>query len=885
MLFRYVVRRLLGSLVVMWIIITASFLLVRAVPGNPFAKDRQASDSSMRDQLARYHLDKPILPVYVMPTDEAVAERRALPITWSKDEGPPSEVAIGSLRIMVNPLEWGRTQYVSYLGGLLGGDFGKSFQQERSVGEILFGDAVRFSVLLGCCALVVALLIGIPAGLIAGLRQNRWQDYTAMGGAMIGVSIPNFVLGPLLIIIFALNLRWFHAGGYQGITDLVLPALALGLYFAAYIARLARAGTLEVVRQDYIRTARAKGLPERLVLLRHTLKGAMLPVVSYLGPAFAAMLTGSVVVERVFSLPGVGTYFVNAALSRDYNLVLGTVILYSMLLVALNVVVDVLYTFLDPRVRYDKAANTPPLKIRRTLGIVLGIAVVLGTVGTVPAFWLGAVALLAIALLGFVIMQFGVPLRLACWLGVMTLLGVVFSTTGVPFGGALWIALVPVVWWLLGKVLPAPPEIAGLEKGTSLWRDAGRRLLKNRAAMAGAFVLLVMATVALDAGSLTRYVTHFTYNETHNTGVQIRPPGARSVPTDFTRFLPIADHGFEAVDTNRDGRIDASELSAAVSRLEFARHDSDHNGQLSEAEFNAAPHGVLGMIATHARQDLDGNGSLSLDETLDWTEIFPSRDAATLIRRYDTHGAEGSTEPDGRLSPDEFPGLPEPELHLLGTDANGRDLFTRLVWGGRISLMVGIAATLVSFLIGVTWGAVAGFIGGRLDSVMMRFVDVMYGLPFMFLVILLMSVFGQDLLLIFLALGAVQWLTMSRIVRGQVISLKQREFVLAAESIGVSKLTIIFRHLVPNALGPIIVYSTLLVPAVMLEEAFLSFLGLGVAPPDASWGSLANEGRSSLDTRPWLILWPGIALAITLLSFNFLGDGLRDALDPQMKKD
>jgi oligopeptide transport system permease protein len=202
-------------------------------------------------------------------------------------------------------------------------------------------------------ALLVALLIGIPAGLVAGLKQNRWQDFVAMGAAMFGVSVPSFVLGPLLILVFALGLGWFRTGGWESWSDSVLPSVALGVYYAAYIARLTRSGMLEIIRQDYIRTARAKGLVERVVVMRHALKGALLPVVSFLGPAFAGMLTGSVVIEEVFALPGIGSHFVRAAFARDYNLVLGVVILYSALLVLLNVVVDLLYTVLDPRVSYD----------------------------------------------------------------------------------------------------------------------------------------------------------------------------------------------------------------------------------------------------------------------------------------------------------------------------------------------------------------------------------------------------------------------------------------------------------------------------------------------------------------------------------------------------
>jgi oligopeptide transport system permease protein len=231
--------------------------------------------------------------------------------------------------------------------------------------------------------------------------------------------------------------------------------------------------------------------------------------------------------------------------------------------------------------------------------------------------------------------------------------------------------------------------------------------------------------------------------------------------------------------------------------------------------------------------------------------------------------------------------LQAPSLsHPFGTDSVGRDVLTRTLYGGRLSLAVGLVATLVSLVIGVTWGAVAGYKGGTTDNVMMRFVDMLYSLPFMFFVILLVAYFGRHLILLFLALGAVQWLTMSRIVRGQMIQLRGREFVQAVVALGASHRRIIFRHLIPNLLGPIIVYSTLTVPAVMLEEAFLSFLGLGVQPPNSSWGLLAAEGASAItaiNTAWWLILFPGLALAVTLFSLNFLGDGLRDALDPRLR--
>jgi len=228
---------------------------------------------------------------------------------------------------------------------------------------------------------------------------------------------------------------------------------------------------------------------------------------------------------------------------------------------------------------------------------------------------------------------------------------------------------------------------------------------------------------------------------------------------------------------------------------------------------------------------------------------------------------------------------PPSATHWLGTDIFGRDLLTQILYGGRISLAVGFIATAVALVIGVTWGAVAGYVGGRIDSVMMRFVDILYALPFMIFIILLMVVFGRNILLLFLAIGAVEWLTMARIMRTQVQSLRQQEFVEAAVSLGLPPSAIIFKHIIPNALGPIIVYTTLTIPSVMLLEAFLSFLGLGIQPPQTSWGLLISYGAETMVEYPWLLIFPGLALTITLFSLNFLGDGLRDALDVRGSKD
>ena len=228
---------------------------------------------------------------------------------------------------------------------------------------------------------------------------------------------------------------------------------------------------------------------------------------------------------------------------------------------------------------------------------------------------------------------------------------------------------------------------------------------------------------------------------------------------------------------------------------------------------------------------------------------------------------------------------PPSGAHWLGTDTLGRDLLVRLLFGGRVSLAVGLSATFVALTIGVVYGAVAGFFGGKRDAFMMRAVDIMYSLPFPIFVILLMVFFGRNIILLFVAIGAVEWLTMARIVRGQVMAVKKMEFIEAARSLGFGRRRIIFRHILPNIMGPIIVYTTLTIPGVMLLEAFLSFLGLGVQPPMSSWGVLIKDGAEKMEEFWWLLIFPGTVFSLTLFSLNFLGDGLRNALDVRSSKD
>lgn len=248
---------------------------------------------------------------------------------------------------------------------------------------------------------------------------------------------------------------------------------------------------------------------------------------------------------------------------------------------------------------------------------------------------------------------------------------------------------------------------------------------------------------------------------------------------------------------------------------------------------------------------------------------------STLVPMFWPHGIEDASW-ESILVP---PGLAD--WHWFGTDANGRDLLVRTFYGGRISLTIGLLTTVVALVIGVTYGAVAGFVGGRTDGFMMRFVDVLYSLPLIFFIIILVTVFGRNIFLVFVAIGAVEWLTMSRIVRGQTLTVKAKEYVESAVAIGLSRGAILRRYIIPNVLGPVIVYVTLLIPTNIIVESYLSFLGLGVQEPLTSWGLLISQGAGQLDSAPWLIFFPATFLAVTMFCFNFIGDGLRDALDPR----
>jgi len=306
-LLRYTLRRFLGAWPTLLILMTLAFFMMRAAPGGPFDTEKTLAPEIQANLDKKYHLDEPLIK-----------------------------------------------QYGRYLFDLAQGDFGPSFQyKDYSVNELI-ATGFPVSLRLGGTAIILAFFIGSLLGTIAALRQNTVIDYSVMATAMTGISIPNFVLAPLMILLFAVNLKWLPAGGWNdgAFKNTILPIIALTLPYVAYISRLMRSSMIEVLRSNPIRTARAKGLPEHTVILRHAMKPALLPVISFLGPATAGILTGSVVIEQIFGIPGLGRYFVQGALNRDYTLVMGVVVFYGILIIFFNIIVDVVYALLDPKVRY-----------------------------------------------------------------------------------------------------------------------------------------------------------------------------------------------------------------------------------------------------------------------------------------------------------------------------------------------------------------------------------------------------------------------------------------------------------------------------------------------------------------------------------------------------
>lgn len=645
----YLLRRLGEMVPVLLVVATAAFLLVKVVPGSPFDTDRPMPAEIKARYERFYGLDQPT-----------------------------------------------HVQFGRYVANLLRGDLGLSTKYHGWTVNELVAPRVPVSIQLGLLSLLLAVAVGIPVGVLAASRPDSWLDRLPMGFSLLGICLPSFVIGPLLSLLLSRWLGLVPPCGWGGPEHLLLPVLTLGIVVAAPIARLTRGAMLEVRASDYVRTAQAKGLGPFRVWFVHTLRNALLPVVTYLAPAAAGLVSGSFVVESMFDVPGLGRLFVTSVTNRDATLIVGLTLLYASFLLVLNLLADLALAWLNPRLKRSQAESS----------------------GMTPGY-LAGILLAPAALL---LLHAGL--------------------------GALGEAVGPAPAWLTG--------------------DAAR---VTAAVVVGLPVLLLLAVVA------------------------------RAILRGWERF-----------------RRNRPAVVAAV---------------------------FLVVV-----------GSLCL--------------AAGWVAPHDFRAQNLALGP-----------VPPEASHWLGTDILGRDLLSRVLHGGGVSIRVGLIATVIALLFGTAYGIAAAQVGGTRGEAMMRVVDVINTLPLTLIIILCTVVFGQELWLLYVVVGGISWLTMARVVRNQVLAFRSTPFVQAAETMGASTRRIILRHYLPNLAGTLAIYGTLTVPGVMLLEAFVSFLGLGVQAPMTSWGLLIKEGADVMEECPWILLAPSTLFALTLLALNYVGDGLRDAFDPR----
>ncbi|HNV18904.1 MAG TPA: ABC transporter permease [Rectinema sp.] len=399
-------------------------------------------------------------------------------------------------------------------------------------------------------------------------------------------------------------------------------------------------------------------------------------------------------------------------------------------------------------------------------------------------------------------------------------------------------------------------EFNQVMKPVSLWADAWKRLRKNKMALISLVIVSIYVVISLFAPLLTSTGILIDYRKQVITNASL-PPSFKPAGE-----LVVKKIENRIVDLEKRVEEQQQQQSAFSSFFDFGSLDTQEESSEPSDGYTESQEG--GFSFTYEGEGFSGN---TTDPVV--RELISQKETLERVK------AELDTNPDYKI------------VYILGTDNLGRDMFARIIYGGRISIAIGIVGTLTAALVGILVGAISGYVGGWLDNFLMRFVDIMYGLPYMLIVIIIMAMIGEkargSFVVLFVAIALVSWLTIARVVRGQIISLKNSEFVEAARSMGASTQRIIFRHLLPNTLGVIIVFSTLMMPSFIMNESFLSFLGLGVSAPDASWGTLVSEGVRAMESYAWQLLGPGIAMTIFLFCMNFLGDGLRDALDPQSK--
>ncbi len=595
-------------------------------------------------------------------------------------------------------------------------DFGTSYMTQVPVAKEI---AQRFptTLLLALGFMAIKIVVGIPLGVTAAVKRNRWQDRLCMLIALIGVSLPNFLVAMMLVLLFSVKLNWLPAFGVGGLQYYILPIVAGSLVGLATQARQTRSSMLDVIRADYVVTARAKGLSERRIILRHVIPNGLIPVIQVLGNGLGASLAGALVIEKVFSIPGLGVYLTNAVSQRDYPVVQSCVLVLALAFSVIMLLVDLAFAFVDPRIKaqYENRGS----RRRRAAP------------GPEPTQAAPAAAQAAQA-----------------------------EETAVPF-------------------VPAGPRVS--------------------------------VPHPLDEESPYIYT---------------RPEGAP------------------------EGAAAEREPPAAEAPERTAR-----GGRLRQ---------VLGRLAHGNRAALVALGVALL--------IALAGVLAPYLAPY------GYADMD-LSNPYALPSA----VHWFGTDAFGRDIFSRVLFGARYSIGIGLGAQILPLTLGVLLGCLAGYFGGAADQVIMRFLDILQAIPYLLLAIILSSALGGGIVNTIIALSIPSVSNAARLVRAQFLSLRSQEYVEAAAAINCTKARQIFRHILPNAVSPLIVTITMDIGRTIMAASQLSYIGLGIRPPLPEWGAMIVDGQEWFRYYPHMILFPGLVLAVVVLCFNVFGDGLRDAMDPRLK--
>ena len=627
-------------------------------------------------------------------------------------------------------------RYGIYMLNLIQGNLGVGDVTGISVWNT-FMSRLPNTLILSFTALIIGVLLAVPMGIIAARNAGKIVDNIATGVTLVGMSMPVFWIGLLLLIVFSLWLGWLPAGGFDhGIRSIILPAICSGLSLTASTTRQTRAGMLEVLKSDYLRTARAKGVPESTVITKHALGNAWIPIITAAGYSFCMQLAGSAVVEQVFAWPGIGRMAVEAVFTRDVTTATGTIILTTILYVLVQVIIDILYAFIDPRVKAQYVSAGKRKK----------------------------------------------------------------------------------------PVTPNAPEIEAV----------------------------VFQTAAAEIESSDQ--------EEQERLASLEQALVQSEP-DISAMLKES----AAVEDSSDERQGSSAVRSFEMRKSAAAELIVETGELATKKYRKRSR--LGDIFYRVRKNRGAMAGLIIVGIL--IIMF-------IASMFISYGQVTARNVPMRLSSPNWP-------YLFGTDGMGRNAFLRVVYGTRYTMAIGFGASAIAVVIGISLGAFASYYGGKTDNLIMRASDTLASIPGMLLGMVIVTVLGQSLRNLIIAVGVSSIPYYIRITRASILTVRNQEYIEASKAIGLSNLRIIFTQALPNGLSPIIVAFTVSFGMMIITAASLSFIGFGVPVPHPEWGAMIAMGREFMRSAPWLTTFPGIFIMLTVLAFNLLGDGLRDALDPKLK--